>query len=249
MPRLLLLEAKWEGEIKFTDKLKKYLEKKKPKSIAVFASIQFTHLNDFIKKLKKQGFKINVTKAKRTDEEIQILGCDCYADSFQEEVIDNSDMILYVGDGLFHPKALLLSQIKKKEVKPIVLLDPISDSVKEIDYSSIEEQVKRQKANLKRFVSANSIGIMVTTKPGQQFFGWAKKLKEKLKKEEKKAYIFIDNTFNIQNLENYPFIEAWVNTACPRIGTDDITTIEQPMINIREAFDPVKALESLENGK
>jgi 2-(3-amino-3-carboxypropyl)histidine synthase len=158
-------------------------------------------------------------------------------------------MILYVGDGLFHPKALLLSQIKKKDMKPVVLFDPISNVVKEIDYSTVEKQIQRQKANLKLFLNANTLGIMVTTKPGQQYFKWAKELKEKLNNEGKKAYIFIDNTYNLNNLENYPFIEAWVNTACPRIGTDDITTIEQPMINIREAFDPIKALEEIENAK
>ena len=249
MPRLLLMEAKWEGELKVTKELKEYLEEKSPKTIAVFASIQFTHLKDLIAELENKGYKINTTKAKRTDEQLQILGCDCYADSFQEEIIENSDIILYVGDGLFHPKALLLSQIKKKDMKPVVLFDPISDIVKEIDYSTVEKQIQKQKANLKLFLNSDTIGIMVTTKPGQQYFKWAKELKEKLNNEGKKAYIFIDNTYNLNNLENYPFIKAWVNTACPRIGTDDITTIEQPMINIREAFDPIKHLEEIENAK
>jgi diphthamide biosynthesis enzyme Dph1/Dph2-like protein len=48
------------------------------------------------------------------------------------------------------------------------------------------------------------------------------------------------------NYENYPFIECWVNTACPRIGTDDIININQPMINLRDALDPGRAFVELE---
>ncbi|MEK6823664.1 MAG: diphthamide synthesis protein [Nanoarchaeota archaeon] len=249
MTELILIDAKWEGEIKLTDKLKKYLQRKKPKSLALFASIQFTNLNNFIGEIEKLGIKVNTTKAKRTNEKIQILGCDCYEDSFKENIIKNSDLILYIGDGLFHPKALLLSQINKKNFKPVIAFNPSSKEITELNKEVIEKQIKRAKRNLKLFIHADTIGILVTIKPGQQYFSAAKRLKEKLEKDGKKAYIFIDDVIHINQLENYPFIRAWVNTACPRIGTDDIVNIEQPMINIKEAMNPIKALEELENVK
>mgnify|MGYP001607055732 FL=1 len=246
MVELLLIDAKWGGEIKLTDKLKKFLQEKKLKSIALFASVQFTKLDNLIKQIEKLGIKVNTTKARRTNEKIQILGCDCYEDSFEKNIIKNSDLILYVGDGLFHPKALLLSQIKSKEIKPIILFDPISDQIKEINKKDIEKQIQKIKRNLRFFINSKNIGILVTIKPGQQYFSAAKKLKEKLEKENKKAYIFIDDIINLNQLENYPFIQTWVNTACPRIGTDDILNIEKPIINLREAMNPIKALEELE---
>lgn len=250
MPELFLVDAKWEGEIKLTDKLKDFLFKKikedKVKSLALFASIQFTNLNNLINEINKLGIKVNTTKAKRTNEKLQILGCDCYKDSFAENIIKDSDLILYVGDGLFHPKALLLSQIKEKEFKPVVIFDPIQNKIEEINKKAIEKQLQKYKRNLKLFLNSEKIGILVTIKPGQQYFLSAKKLKEHLEKQGKKVYIFIDDTININILENYPFIQTWINTACPRIGTDDIVNIKQPMINLREAFDPVKALEGLE---
>ena len=250
MPELFLIDAKWEGKIKLTDKLKDFLFKKikedKVKSLALFASIQFTDLNNFIKEIEKLGIKINITKAKRTNEKLQILGCDIYHDSFNDSIIQDSDLILYIGDGLFHPKALLLSQIKEKEFKPVVIFDPIQNKVEEINKKTIEKQLQKYKRNLKLFLNSEKIGVLVTIKPGQQYFLAAKKLKDNLEKQGKKVYIFIDNTININNLENYPFIQAWVNTACPRIGTDDIVNIKQPLINLREAFDPIKALEELE---
>ena len=257
MPELFLIDAKWEGEIKLTNKLKDFLKKnikeKKLRSIALFASIQFLNLDNFIKELEDLGIKVNITKSKRTNEPIQILGCDNYHDSFSEPIIQESDIILYVGDGLFHPKALLLSQSKNKneeknknrEIKPVLIFNPISDNIEILEKKAIEKQILKYKRNLKLFINSDSIGILVTIKPGQQYFIAAKKLKEHLQNQGKKTYIFIDDTINLNNLENYPFIKAWVNTACPRIGTDDIVNIKQPIINLKEALDPVKALEEL----
>ncbi|MEK6871849.1 MAG: diphthamide synthesis protein, partial [Nanoarchaeota archaeon] len=232
MVELFFVEAIYEGDISVTAKLKEYLLEKKPKMLALFASVQFAHLDNFRKEIEKMGIKIKTTKAKRTAKPLQILGCDSYNDSFQEDIISESDIILYVGDGLFHPKALLLAQTGVKKIKPIVLYDPIAQTVKEISYKDIEKQLLRAKANIRKFMNADSIGILVTIKPGQQYFTLAKQLKEKLIKQGKKAYIFIDNTIDLKGLENYPFVTAWVNTACPRIGTDDIVNITQPMINI-----------------
>lgn len=36
----------------------------------------------------------------------------------------------------------------------------------------------------------------------------------------KKFYIFIADTIDYNQLNDFPFIEAWVNTACPRIEED-----------------------------
>ena len=112
MVQTLFIDAKWGGEITLTKKLRVYLKEKNPQSLALFAAVQFSTLDNFIKEIKRLGIKIKMTQAKRTAKPLQILGCDCYDDSFKENIIKNSDMIIYVCDGLFHPKALLLSQIK-----------------------------------------------------------------------------------------------------------------------------------------
>jgi len=243
---VLFIDAKYEKPIELTEKLKQFIKKKAPNSIALFASIQFSDLNNFIKEIEKLNVKVNITKAKRTHTALQILGCDCYKDSFKVPIIEQSDLIVYVGDGLFHPKALLLSQIKNKKIKSVIIYNPITNEVKELIKKDIEQQVKKMKANLRKYLNAEKIGILVSIKPGQRYFNLAKQLKEQLREQNKKAYIFIDNTFDLNSLENYPFIQCWVNTACPRIGTDDIITINKPMINIKEAFNPVKALENME---
>lgn len=238
MPRLLLIDAKWEGKVELTTKLKNYLRKEKVKSIDLFASVQFSDLDNFIKELKDLKIKFNSTKAKRTDKPIQILGCDCYPDSFKDNL--KSDIILYVGDGLFHPKALILAT-----KKPITIFDPISDNIKILTKKDIQKELMIKKRNLMKYLNAKKLGILVTIKPGQQYFLSAKNLKDKLEKEGKKAYIFIDDNLDPRNYENYPFIDCWINTACPRIGTDDIVNIPQAMINLRDAINPERAFEEL----
>ncbi len=246
MTQIIFIDAKYEGSIELSEKVIDYLKKNKIKSIALFSSVQFTDISKVREQFDNLGIKINITKARRTSNPMQILGCDAYHDSFQEDIIGESDAIMYLGDGYFHPKALLLAQIKNKKIKPVIMYNPISKTTQILEEKLILDQVKRYKRNLKLFVSAQKIGILVTIKPGQNYFLTAKRLKAHLEKQGKKAYIFIDDTLNLTQLENYPFIEAWVNTACPRIGTDDIINIKQPLINIKEASNPIKALEELE---
>ncbi|MEM3113031.1 MAG: diphthamide synthesis protein [Candidatus Pacearchaeota archaeon] len=246
MTQIIFVEAKWEGQIKLEKKLENYIKKNKIKSIALFTSVQFSDIENFISEIKSKEIKVNITKAKRTSNKMQILGCDIYHDSFETQILDESDAILYVGDGYFHPKALLLAQIKNKKIKPVMMWNPISKTLQVLNEGLIREQIKKYKRNLKLFISADTIGILVTIKPGQNYFMTAKRLKEFLENQGKKAYIFIDNNIDLRQLENYTFIKAWVNTACPRIGTDDIVNIKQPLINIKEATNPIKALEELE---
>jgi 2-(3-amino-3-carboxypropyl)histidine synthase len=246
MTEIIFIEAKWEGKIELGEKLINYLKKNKIKSVALFSSVQFTEVDEVLQQFKELSLKVNITKARRTSKPMQILGCDAYHDSFESDIISLSDAIIYLGDGYFHPKALLLAQIKQHKIKPVIMCNPISKTLEILDEKNILEQVKKYKRNLRFFINAKSIGILVTIKPGQNYFITAKKLKEHLEKQGKKAYIFIDDSIKLNELENYPFIDAWVNTACPRIGTDDILNIKQPLINIKEAGNPIKALEELE---
>ena len=71
-----------------------------------------------------------------------------------------------------------------------------------------------------RFLSADNIGILVSTKPGQNSYKKAIEIKEKLEAKGKKCFVFVFDTLDSNEMENFPFIDFWVNTACPRI-TDD----------------------------
>lgn len=246
MTSQIFIDATWKAEIRLTNEVLNYLERKKVKSLALFTNVQFSRTELIKGQLKSVNIEVNQTKAKRTSSIGQILGCDLYHDSFEEPIIEKSDAVMYIGDGLFHPKALLLSQIKKPVIKQIIQFDPTNEKMTILDKDAIEKEYLKKIRNLKMYINAKTIGIFVTIKPGQQYLKSAEKLKESLEKQGKLAYLFIDDTLKLSELENYPFIEAWVNTACPRIGTDDILNTSKPLINLREAADPAKELEELQ---
>lgn len=241
----IMIEAMWEKEIILSDDFLSYVKEQSYKSVALFASVQFLRLDTVKKQLSEIGVAVKTTKAKRTHVEGQILGCDAYHDSFSEPIIQETDATLYVGDGMFHPKALLLSQIFSGTIRPVLIWNPVTEKKQIITIADIQKQVNKMRANLMKYLTARSVGILVTVKPGQQYLRNAMQLKEHLELLGKKAYIFIDDDIQLSLLENYPFIDSWVNTACPRIGTDDLTTIESTLINLREAFEPAHYLEKL----
>jgi len=224
--QFITIDATWETEIVLPEEL---LTKVEGKKVGLFASVNFLNLDNVKKQLKERNCEVITTKAKRTHKEGQILGCDAYHDSYENPIIEQADELLYIGDGMFHPKALLLAGAQH-----VLIWDPVNEEVKEITQKDVEKQKKRKKANLMKYHQANTVGILVTTKPGQQYYKAGLQLKKTLEEEGKKAYVFIDDTFDFSTIENYPFIDAWVNTACPRIGTDDIVHIPKPVVNLKD---------------
>ena len=85
---------------------------------------------------------------------------------------------------------------------------------------------------LTKFVASYEIGVLLTTKPGQCQAKKAWALEEKY--PDKRFYFLVADTFDFSDLENYPFIECFVNSACPRIGYDDSIKFRKPVVNIDE---------------
>ena len=237
----MLVEAFYKKPIQLS---KEALAALRPfRKIALFGSVQFIKLGIVIDQLKKENKKILASHGKRTSGDFQLLGCDCFQDSFSDkDLFKKADIILYIGDGLFHPKALLFCQLGSKNPKDIIIFDPINNAVKKITRKDIEAQIKKYKANLITFMAAEKIGILVSTKTGQSYLKNALLLKKGLKAKGKESFIFADDTIDLSQMENFPFVEAWVNTACPRIGFDDLVHCARPLININDAFTPERAV-------
>jgi len=140
----------------------------------------------------------------------QILGC---------SKLKSKVPILLVGSGQFHALNLLL------QGNLVYLLE--GEKIRKLDEKEVEKFRKKKKAAKIKFLSADSIGIIVSCKPGQENMKKALDLKKKLEKKGKKASIFITDTININELENFP-IDSWVNTACPALELD------YPFINLED---------------
>ncbi|MEK6923154.1 MAG: diphthamide synthesis protein [Nanoarchaeota archaeon] len=156
----------------------------------------------------------------------QVLGCDV---SGPNDIEDEVDAFLYIGTGHFHPMALEL-----KTNKPLLCLNPFTNSITETPKEDIELLRKKNIMRIAKAKDARVIGLLVTTKLGQnEMQGYVSEVKKKLEGMGKEVYVFITELINPYDLSQFPQIEAWVNTACPRI-TDDQSLYQKPLINVKE---------------
>jgi 2-(3-amino-3-carboxypropyl)histidine synthase len=170
---------------------------KLPKKLGVVTTIQHLHKTDALVE------KLGAVKGG------QILGCDV---SNAEEIKDDVDAYLYIGSGEFHPIAVALAT--KKEV---FTFNPYSKKMDKIKEEDVERYEKKKKASLLKFLSAEKVGILVSTKKGQANMAKALELSER---KDKEYFMFAFDTLISSELENFPSIECWVNTACPRIADE-----------------------------
>jgi len=144
----------------------------------------------------------------------QVLGCN--VDS-AKQISDKVDAFLFIGSGEFHPAAVALETSKK-----VFKWNPFTQQLSVVQDEVIEKYKKRKKASLVKFLSSDRVGVLVSTKHGQSRIDEALKLAAK---KDKEYYLFAFDTLNILDLDNFPFIQCWVNTACPRIADEKLNII------------------------
>ena len=195
------------AKVKFRlDKEKiKSLSKELPENIAIAYSIQYKETAYEIKRtLSKNHTITNI---------IQVLGCS------KPEFSKNTQAIFLISDGRFHAISLAY------ETKiPVYVFD--NNNLQRISGKEINSLEKRQKAAYLRFLNADKIGILISTKPGQEKLKKALQLKKHLK--DKKSYLFLSNNIDANEFQNFQQIPAWINTACPRLDMNaSIVNVEK----------------------
>jgi len=182
--------------------LKKNQIAKLPKKLFLAYSIQYQGLaNNIAKQLKKQKIQIK--------EKQQFLGCIKIHNK-------NNLPLLLISTGKFHAENLY------QQAPEVYFLE--NDNILKISQSKIDKLKAIKKTALIKFLKANKVGILVSTKPGQEYLNKAIKLKKQLEKQNKEAHIFISNNIDINQFENFN-IESWVNVACKGLAMDNFNII------------------------
>jgi 2-(3-amino-3-carboxypropyl)histidine synthase len=189
------------------------------KNIGTFTTVQFLpQVKQLESELRKKGKKVFSGG--------QILGCN---PSGPINIANNVDAFVYLGSGKFHPIAVAL-----QSSKPIFVANPLTNEVSRLSDEDRLLFLRVREQRMKEAISAKTFGILVSTKPGQNNLKLAKQVKSKLENKGKAAHIFVFETLNPESLLDFPQIEAWVNTACPRIAIDDFERFDRPIINADE---------------
>ena len=163
--------------------------------------------------LTEQGFDVHTRKGDdRLTNEGQVLGC-----NYASADID-ADQVLYVGGGKFHPLGLAMEHPDKK----VVIADPVNNSVTVAD---TEKFLKQRYATVHKAMDAEKWGVIFCTKIGQGRYDQAEEIVE----NNDNAYLITMDEVTPDRLLNFD-MDAFVNTGCPRITTDDGPQFDQPML-------------------
>ena len=178
------------------------------------------HMNQFDAMrswLEERGYTVHTQRGDdRLTHEGQVLGCN-YASA---DV--SADQILYVGGGKFHPLGLAMEHPDKT----VVIADPVNNVV---TIAETEKFMKQRYGAVHRAMDAESFGVIFCTKIGQGRWETAQEIAQ----SNDDAYLITMDEVTPDRLTNFG-LDAYVNTGCPRITTDDGPRFDKPMLTPQE---------------
>ncbi|WP_446753085.1 2-(3-amino-3-carboxypropyl)histidine synthase subunit 1/2 [Vulcanisaeta sp. JCM 16161] len=133
--------------------------------------------------------------------------------------------VLFIGSGYFYPLTFKLL----KPQTTVYLFDVFRGVVENVDNVYRRYLAMKVKA-IQDFNSARSVGIVISRKPGQYRPDLIEALVNRLRRLGKEFVIIDLNEVSPDYVNNLP-VDAVVNTACPRIGIDDLDRFMKPVVN------------------
>ena len=192
-----------------------------PDKVGLVTNIQHVHkLGELKDQLEAAGKEVVVVKGFHSKFTGQMYGCD-----FPANFDSSIEAVLFVGTGKFHPRGIFAAN------KDVYIYDPVNRHFFKVDTKEAEAEEMKRKVGYTKFLHAEEVGIIVSTKPGQLHL----KAGEALKRiyPDKNYYYLVCDTIDFTELQNFDFIDCFVNTACPRL-MEDWDKFPKPMVNIEE---------------
>jgi len=194
--------------------------------IGLVTTVQHVQTLDSVRELlTRSGKTVEIGDARRLPYPGQVIGCDF---SNAKSVAGEVDAFLFIGGGKFHALGVALTASK-----PTFIADPYSGAA----FSVTEEAkkiLKQRFASIQEAQNAKTFGVLISLKPGQQHLEAAFKVKETAEKLGKTACLFAIREIQPDVLIEFPTVDAFVNTACPRIALDDASKFKKPVLTVSE---------------
>jgi 2-(3-amino-3-carboxypropyl)histidine synthase len=187
--------------------------------------------------LVRAGKTVVVGDAGRVNYPGQVIGCDY---SNVKSVANTVEAFLFIGGGRFHALGIALSTSK-----PTIIADPYENRVYSIDEEA-QKILKQRWACIEEAKNAKTFGVLIGLKIGQRRLDAALKIKEIAEKNGKMAFFFAIREILPEVLMEFPTVDAYVNTACPRVSLDAPSKFLKPVLTINE-FMVVSGESSWEN--
>ena len=196
--------------------------------IGLATTVQHVQTLDVVREVLVRAAKIVIIgDAGRLSYPGQVIGCD-YSNA--KSIVKDIEAFLFVGGGRFHALGVALSTSK-----PTIVADPYDNRAFSVDDEA--DRVLRQRwRSVEEAQKARNFGILIGLKPGQKNLGQALQIKRKLEEKGKNACMFAIREATSEALSEFPTIEAYVNTACPRLSIEDAQRFRVPVLSKNEAL-------------
>ena len=194
--------------------------------IGLATTVQHVQMLDEVREiLVRAGKTVVVGDAGQANYPGQVLGCDY---SNVKSVANGVDAFLFVGGGRFHALGIALST-----AKPTIIADPYENRAYSIDEEA-QKILKQRWTCIEEAKRAKTFGVLVGLKLGQKRLEDALKIKEIAEKNGKTAFLFAIKEILPEALMEFPSVDAYVNTACPRVSLEAPSKFLKPVLTINE---------------
>jgi 2-(3-amino-3-carboxypropyl)histidine synthase len=190
-------------------------------------------------KLESKGFQVHVGRGNNLMLEGQVFGCD-FSSSYPMR--DDVDAFALLGESEFHAVGLALAT-----GKPTFMLDPYTNEAIDMQEAA-EERRKRAILAVYKARDARVFGVITGLKEGQKMLGRSRWIAQRLEMNGRKVVQLAMRDVTPERLAPHREIEAFVQTACPRISIDGFT-FERPVLSIPQADALVALIEGREPGE
>jgi len=196
--------------------------------IGLTTTVQHVQTIDNVKDvLLRAGKAVIVGDAGQLNYPGQVIGCN-YSNA--TSIAKDVEAFLFIGGGRFHALGVALSTSK-----PTIAADPYEETAFSIE-KDLEKMVKQRWASIEEAKQAKTMAVLVGLKPGQKQLEKAVDLKQKLEEKGKSVCLFAVREVTPEIMMEFPAIDAFVNTACPRISLDDASRFRKPILTVNEAL-------------
>ncbi|MGA2199278.1 MAG: 2-(3-amino-3-carboxypropyl)histidine synthase subunit 1/2, partial [Nitrososphaerales archaeon] len=171
------------------------------------------------------GLEVHLGKGNNLLLQSQTFGCDF---STIYPMSKEVDAFCYLGESEFHAVGVALAT-----GKPTYLLDPYLEEIRDMKE---EAEIRRKRSILAVYkaLDARVFGVVTGLKEGQKMLGRTRWITKRLEMNGRKVVQLAMRDITPDRLAPFRDIEAFVQTACPRISIDGFT-FDRPVLSIPQA--------------
>ncbi|MDA4120544.1 MAG: diphthamide biosynthesis enzyme Dph2 [Thaumarchaeota archaeon] len=189
--------------------------------------------------LEARGFTVLVGRGNNLMLEGQVFGCDF---STAYPIREQVDAFALLGESEFHAVGLALAT-----GKPTFMLDPYMNEVTDMKEAA-DERWKRSVLGVYKALDARTFGVITGMKEGQKMLGRSRWITKRLEMNGRKVIQLAIRDITAERLAPHREIDAFIQTACPRISIDGFT-FDRPVLSIPQADALVALMEGREPGE